>query len=115
MKRILASLGFTPIAVAYCSIATDSSTAVPSGAPIVGGTGSYAMIQDTVNARDVAISSEQSILIDPDIYCEQVYVREVRSPLSIYGSTSDAGSCSSDEATIPGSGSEANGMRATRV
>lgn len=75
-------------------------TTAPSGALVVGDSGDYSTIQDAVDALSTSSSEEQVIFIQPGTYKEQVFIDALSGPLTIYGSTSDTSSYSSNEVII---------------
>lgn len=93
--RLLLSLA-PLIGLAYSA----SRTTAPSGALVVGDDGDYSTIQDAVDALSSSSSDEQSIFISAGTYKEQVYVKALSGPVTIYGYTEDTTSYSSNEVTI---------------
>ena len=75
-------------------------TTAPTGALVVGDSGDYSTIQDAVDALSTSSSEEQVIFIQPGTYKEQVFIDALSGPLTIYGSTSDTSSYSSNEVII---------------
>ncbi|KAG5929177.1 hypothetical protein E4U42_006905 [Claviceps africana] len=71
----------------------------PNGAVIVG-KGHYATIQAAFNALDHATKKEQSIFIYPGTYHEQVTIDDIKSPLSIYGYSTNTTSYEHNQVTI---------------
>lgn len=83
------------IGLAYAAVRTTA----PSGALVVGSSGTYSTIQAAVDALSSS-SSEQSIFIQPGTYKEQVTIPKLSGPLTIYGSTQDTTSYGSNKVTI---------------
>ncbi|KAK4507423.1 hypothetical protein PRZ48_001158 [Zasmidium cellare] len=93
--RLLASL-VPLIGLVYSA----SRTSPPSGALVVGSSGDYSTIQAAVDALSSSSSSEQSIFIEAGTYKEQVYVKKLSGPVTIYGYTEDTTSYSANKVTI---------------
>ncbi|KAK5120527.1 hypothetical protein LTR85_006182 [Meristemomyces frigidus] len=87
-------LGFAAVVLA------TSRTSAPSGALIVGSSGSYSTIQKAVDALDSDTSDEQSIFIEAGTYSEQVYIQALSGPLTIYGYTEDTASYADNKVII---------------
>ncbi|KAK4547373.1 hypothetical protein LTR36_001029 [Oleoguttula mirabilis] len=87
-------LGFAALALA------TSRTSAPSGALTVGSSGTYSTIQKAVNALSATSTSSQSIFIEAGTYSEQVYIKALKGPLTIYGYTTDTSSYADNKVTI---------------
>ncbi|CAK4032051.1 carbohydrate esterase family 8 [Lecanosticta acicola] len=75
-------------------------TSAPDGALVVGSGADYTTIQDAVNALSTSSSDEQSIFIQAGTYKEQVYIKALSGPLTIYGYTTDTSSYANNNVTI---------------
>lgn len=77
-----------------------SRTTAPSGALVVGSGQKYTTISKAVAALSSTSTSEQIIFIQPGTYKEQVYIPALKGPLTIYGSTKDTTTYSSNQVII---------------
>jgi len=89
----------TILAWAALALAATRTTA-PHGALTVGHGGKYTTIQHAVDALSASSSAAQSIFITPGTYNEQVHIKALKGPLTIYGSTSDTSSYHDNKVTI---------------
>ncbi|KAL2121338.1 hypothetical protein VTJ04DRAFT_5365 [Mycothermus thermophilus] len=64
-------------------------TSPPPGCLVVGGSGQYRTVQSAVDALSKTSTSPQCIFIYRGTYREQVYIPQLKSPLSVYGETTD--------------------------
>ena len=87
------------LAFATLALAT-SRTSAPSGALVVGTSGTYSTIQKAVNALSTTSTSAQSIFIEAGTYSEQVTVPALSGLLTIYGYTADTSSYADNQVTI---------------
>ncbi|PSK45278.1 hypothetical protein B9Z65_2418 [Elsinoe australis] len=85
-------------------------TSAPAGALVVGGSGKYKTVQSAVDALSKTSTSAQSIFINAGTYKEQVYIQKLKGPLTIYGSTSNTDSYSSNQVTITQGKSQSDGL-----
>lgn len=104
MKQLLGFL------VTVAAALATSRTSAPSGCITVGSGGSYSTIQSAVDTLSTSSSTAQCLFIEPGTYSEQVLVSSRKAQLTIYGYTSDTSSYSSNEVTITGSLSQADGL-----
>lgn len=104
MKHLL-----TLLATVTAALATGRTSA-PAGCITVGSGGSYSTIQSAVNSLSTTSSTAQCIFIKPGKYSEQVTVSSRAAQLTIYGYTSDISTYSSNQVTITGSLSQADGL-----
>jgi len=90
--------------VSFAALALAASrTSAPSGALTVGSSGKYSTISEAVDALDTSTSSSQSIFIEAGTYSEQVYIKALKGPLTIYGYTEDTESYADNKVTITAS------------
>lgn len=75
-------------------------TSAPSGCLSVGPSSTFKTVQAAVNALSTTSTAEQCIFIAAGTYKEQVSVQQLKSPLIIYGQTSDTSSYGSNTVTI---------------
>ncbi|KAK4623432.1 Pectinesterase [Fulvia fulva] len=93
--------------LAFASLALAAGrTSAPSGALIVG-SGHYATIQAAVNALTTT-TSQQSIFIMPGTCKEQVTIKKLSGPLTIYRYTTDVSSYSANQVTVTAANSQMN-------
>jgi pectinesterase len=85
-------------------------TSAPPGCLVVGGSGNHSTVQSAVNALSKNSTSSQCIFINPGTYKEQVYIKDIKSPLIIYGYTADTPSYSGNKVTITQSKSQSDGL-----
>jgi len=95
---------------AVSSVLAGSRTAPPAGALVVGKGEKYATIQAAVNALSTSETGNQIIFIQPGTYAEQVIVSDRKASLTIYGSTSDTSSYTSNTVTITAGHSQKEGL-----
>jgi len=92
------------LATSLLSLATlvlgASRTTAPSGALVVGSGQKYSTISKAVSALSSTTTNEQIIYIQPGTYKEQVYIPALKGPLTIYGSTKDTTTYSSNQVII---------------
>lgn len=112
MKSLVAMLPFLSL-VTGRSRTGRSRTTAPTGALVVGKDGDYTTIQAAVDNLSSSSTHEQIIFIQPGTYKEQVFIDHLSGPLTIYGSTSDTTSYSSNQVIITAGGSQ--GSQATNV
>ena len=103
---MLASLTFV-LSLAVAAVAAPASlvpragrTSAPSGCLAVGGSGKYTTVQSAVDALSASSTSAQCIFIAKGTYKEQVYIKALKSALTIYGETTDTSSFSANTVTI---------------
>lgn len=101
-------ISYLGILLAFLAIAHALTTA-PSGALVVGtNSTSYTTVQAAVDALDTSSSDEQVIFIQAGTYKEQVYIKALTGPLTIYGYSEDDSIYASNQATITYSDALAN-------
>jgi pectinesterase len=95
------------LALAAAAVAAPASLApragrpsAPAGCLAVGGSGKYKTVQSAVSALSTTSTTAQCIFIAKGTYKEQVYVQALKSPLTIYGETTDTSSFSANTVTI---------------
>ncbi|KXT09349.1 hypothetical protein AC579_9397 [Pseudocercospora musae] len=91
---------FSTLSPLFGIAAAVGRTTAPPGALIVGDKGQYSTIQAAVHALSKSSLQEQIIFIQPGTYKEQVLIDSLSGPLTIYGSTSDTSSYSSNKVII---------------
>ncbi|CAO2652922.1 Nn.00g023330.m01.CDS01 [Neocucurbitaria sp. VM-36] len=103
---MLASLAFI-LSLAAAAVAAPTSLvpragrpSAPSGCLTVGGSGTYKTVQSAVDALSASTTTAQCIFIAKGTYKEQVYVKALKSALTIYGETTDTSSYSANTVTI---------------
>ncbi|KAH8879595.1 family 8 carbohydrate esterase [Thozetella sp. PMI_491] len=105
MRSVFASVSLFALALA------ESRTSAPSGCITVAKSGGqYSTIQAAVNSLSTTSTAAQCIFIGAGTYSEQVLVSSRSAQLTIYGSTSDTSSYSSNQVTITSSKSQADGL-----
>lgn len=104
MKHLLVFLTSVTAALA------TSRTSAPSGCITIGSGGSYSTIQSAVDSLSTSSTTAQCLFIEPGTYSEQVLVSSRTAQLTIYGYTEDISSYSSNQVTITGSLSQADGL-----
>lgn len=109
---MLASLSFV-LSLAAAAVAAPTSlvpragrTSAPSGCLAVGGSGKYTTVQAAVDALSASSTTAQCIYIAKGTYKEQVYIKALKSALTIYGETTDTSSYSANTVTITQSKSQ---------
>jgi pectinesterase len=85
-------------------------TSAPSGCLAVGGSGKYKTVQSAVNALSASSTKAQCIYIAAGTYKEQVYIKALKSALTIYGETADTSSYSGNKVTITAGKSQDDGL-----
>lgn len=85
-------------------------TSAPAGCLEVGGSGKYSTVSAAVKALSTSSTSSQCIFINSGTYKEQVSIEGIKSPLIIYGYTTDTSSYSSNTVTITQGKSQADGL-----
>ena len=86
---------------AFASVALAASrTSPPSGCLSAGSGGTYSTFQKAVNALSTSTTSFQCIFLYPGTYKEQVLIPALKSALTVYGSTTDTSSYTSNSATV---------------
>ncbi|KAH7379591.1 pectinesterase-like protein [Pyrenochaeta sp. MPI-SDFR-AT-0127] len=103
---MLASLTFV-LSLAAAALAAPASlntravrTTAPAGCLSVGSSATYKTVQAAVNALSASSTSAQCIFIAKGTYKEQVYVKALKSALTIYGETTDTTGFSANTVTI---------------
>ncbi|KAF7555204.1 hypothetical protein G7Z17_g2391 [Cylindrodendrum hubeiense] len=102
MKSIYAGLSLLPAVLAVSSAPSGCITVAKSG-------GDYSTIQAAVDSLSTSSSDDQCIFVSAGTYEEQVIVAERTAQLTIYGSTTDDSSYSSNTVTISNGFSQADG------
>ncbi|KAL7269947.1 hypothetical protein RUND412_007358 [Rhizina undulata] len=95
-------LAFTALQLAGVSNA-DSRTTPPSGCVVVStspSSGQYSTLQSAVDSLSTTSTTAQCIFVYPGTYSEQVYISSRAAILTIYGSTTDTTSYTSNTVTI---------------
>ncbi|KAF2238187.1 carbohydrate esterase family 8 protein, partial [Viridothelium virens] len=90
-----------------------SRTSPPAGALVVNSnasSGQYKTVSAAVKALSTSSTSAQSIFIYPGTYSEQVAIPALKGLLTIYGSTTDTSSYTSNSVTITNGASQASGL-----
>jgi pectinesterase len=85
-------------------------TSAPADCLAVGGSGKYKTVQSAVNALSTSATKAQCIYIASGTYKEQVYIKALKSALTIYGETADTSSYSSNKVTITAGKSQDDGL-----
>lgn len=103
---MLPSLTFV-LSVAAAALAAPTTlipragrTSPPSGCLAVGSSGQYSTVQKAVDALSATSTTAQCIFIYKGTYKEQVYIKELKSALTIYGETTDTSGYSGNTVTI---------------
>lgn len=109
---MLASLTFI-LSLTAAAVAAPASlnpravrTTAPAGCLSVGSSATYKTVQAAVNALSASSTSAQCIFIAKGTYTEQVYVKALKSALTIYGETTDTTGFSANTVTITQSRSQ---------
>ncbi|KAF2123224.1 pectin lyase fold/virulence factor [Lophiotrema nucula] len=90
-----------------------SRTSAPSGCLVVSksaSSGQYSTVQAAVNALSTSSTTAQCIFINQGTYSEQVYIKALKSALTIYGYTTDTSGYSGNAVTITQGKSQADGL-----
>jgi pectinesterase len=85
-------------------------TSAPSGCLAVGNTGKYKTVQSAVDALSTSTTTAQCIYISGGTYKEQVYIKALKSALTVYGETTDTSSYSGNKVTITAGKSQDDGL-----
>ncbi|KAF1843488.1 carbohydrate esterase family 8 protein [Cucurbitaria berberidis CBS 394.84] len=103
---MLASLAFV-LSLAAAAVAAPASLVpragrptAPAGCLAVGGSGKYKTVQSAVDALSASSTAAQCVFIAKGTYKEQVFVKALKSALTIYGETADTSSFSANTVTI---------------
>lgn len=96
----LLSLAATVIAVPAPLIPRAARTSAPAGCLSVSSSATYKTVQAAVNALSTSSTSAQCIFIAKGTYKEQVYIKQLKSALTIYGETADTSSYTGNTVTI---------------
>jgi pectinesterase len=104
------SLAASAVAAPATSARQAGRTKAPAGCLSVGGSGKYKTVQSAVDALSPSSSKEQCIFIAKGTYKEQVFVKQLHSPLSIYGETTDTSSYKANTVTIVQGKSQDDGI-----
>ncbi|KAL9090869.1 MAG: hypothetical protein Q9165_005077 [Trypethelium subeluteriae] len=94
-------------------VSATSRTSPPAGALVVNtnaSSGQYKTISAAVKALSTSSAAAQSIFIYPGTYAEQVAIPALKGLLTIYGSTTDTSSYTSNSVTITNGASQASGL-----
>ncbi len=75
-------------------------TSAPSGCLSVGSSAKYQTVQSAVNALSATSTAPQCIFIAKGVYKEQVYIKALKSALTIYGETTQTESFALNTVTI---------------
>ena len=108
-----ATILFQTFALGAFLVSAISRTSPPAGALVVSKTatsGQYKTISSAVAALDASSTGAQSIFIYPGTYSEQVSIPSLRGLLTIYGSTTDTSSYTSNSVIITNGASQDNGL-----
>lgn len=103
---MLASLAFvlslvaSAVAAPTALVPRAGRTSAPAGCLAVGGSGKYKTVQSAVDALSASGTAAQCIYIAKGTYKEQVYIKPLKSALTIYGETTDTSSYSGNTVTI---------------
>jgi pectinesterase len=97
---LLFVLACTAIAAPASLAPRAGRPSAPSGCLAVGSSGKYKTVQSAVNALSTTSTTAQCIFIAKGTYKEQVTVSGLKSPLTIYGETTDTSSFSANTVTI---------------
>lgn len=104
MKSLSVGLGFVSVALAA------SRTSAPSGCITVAKSGGdFSTIQDAVSSLSTSSTEAQCIFVEAGTYDERVVVSARSAQLTIYGSTKDDTSYTSNTVTITTARSQADG------
>jgi pectinesterase len=98
----LLAFGLSIVSVALAA----SRKSAPKGAFTVGKGQMFETISNAVAALSNTTTAEQVIFIQPGIYAEQVFIPELRGPLTVQGYTTDDSKYAKNEVTIVASGSQ---------
>jgi pectinesterase len=94
------SLAAVAVAAPTPLVSRAARPSAPSGCLAVGSTAQYKTVQSAVNALSASSTSAQCIFIAKGTYKEQVYVKQLKSALTIYGETTDTSSYAGNAVTI---------------
>ncbi|KAH8729077.1 pectin methylesterase [Phaeosphaeriaceae sp. PMI808] len=97
---VVLSLAASVIAAPASLLPRAGRPTAPAGCLSVGSSAQYKTVQSAVNALSASSSSAQCIFIAKGTYKEQVYIKSINSPLTIYGETTDTSSFSANTVTI---------------
>ncbi|MCJ1310636.1 hypothetical protein MMC25_004301 [Agyrium rufum] len=97
MRLIQIVAFFAPFALGANRTSTPSGALVVSKSPSAG---QYSTFQAAVNALSTTSTTAQVIFIQPGSYNEQVYIPARKAKLTVYGSTTNTASYSSNTVTI---------------
>jgi pectinesterase len=104
--NMLASLTFV-LSLAAAAVAAPipfvpraARPSAPSGCLSVGSTAPYKTVQSAVNALSASSAAAQCIFIAKGTYKEQVYVKQLKSALTIFGETTDTSGYAGNTVTI---------------
>lgn len=98
------------LACTWTAALVNALATPPSGALVVGKSGTYKTVQAAVNALSKSSSSKQTIFIQSGTYSEQVQIPALAGPLAVYGMTSDSGSYKSNTVTITHAAGQSDGL-----
>jgi len=96
----LLSLAATAIAAPASLAPRAGRTTAPAGCLTVGSSGTYKTVQAAVNALSASSTTAQCIFIAKGTYKEQVYIKALKSALTLYGETTDTSSYTGNTVTI---------------
>ncbi|CAI6337611.1 unnamed protein product [Periconia digitata] len=85
-------------------------TQAPAGCLEVGGSGLYKTVQSAVDALSKSTTTSQCVFVNPGTYQEQVVVSGFKSPIVLYGYTTDTSSYTGNKVTITQSKSQMDGI-----
>lgn len=94
------ALAANAVAAPAALVARASRTSAPSGCLSVGPSATYKTVSAAVKALSLTSTTAQCIFIAAGTYKEQVYIQQLASSLTIYGSTTDTTGYSSNTVTI---------------
>lgn len=94
------SLTATAAAVPAALVERSGRTSAPAGCLSVGGSAKYKTVQSAVDALSTSATKEQCIFIAKGTYKEQVYIKQLKSPLIIYGETTNTKDYNQNTVTI---------------
>ncbi|KAL6711057.1 hypothetical protein ACN47E_006932 [Coniothyrium glycines] len=97
---LVLSLAAAAIAAPTNLIPRASRLTAPPGCLTAGSSGTYKTVQAAVNALSTTSTTAQCIFIAKGTYKEQVYIKALKSALTIYGETADTSSYSGNTVTI---------------
>ncbi|KAL2267356.1 hypothetical protein VTJ83DRAFT_4633 [Remersonia thermophila] len=108
LSPLVLILSVTAAAVAAPLSPRAARTSPPAGCLVVGGSSFYRTVQSAVDALSKTSTNPQCIFIYRGTYYEQVYIPQLKSPLTIYGETTDTSSYHANTVTITQSRSQDN-------